>query len=103
MTEKLPQLKMKIVTRHEVNYNDLDEFVTTFYGQEFMFSAVEEAGNDSSHTFCVEKEEIDEYDQNKLDEFRRTGRGQYLTSTILTDLCNGDLIPEGDYLINVCW
>jgi hypothetical protein len=96
-------LKMTTVTRHEVDWHDFNDLVTETYGHEYEFAADVTCGNDSDHAYTVKKEPLDEYHQKRLDEFKATGKYGYLIGTLLTDLVNRELIPEGNYLISVSW
>lgn len=97
-------LKSSKKVMFEVDYGDFERFVKETYGQDYNFVASEECGNDSVHDFNVnDKEALDEYDQEKLDTFKTTGRYSFLNRTILQDLVNHDLIEPGNYLISVCW
>jgi hypothetical protein len=99
------ELKIRETKRYEVDYTDLEEFIKFVYGDEidYDFCSDREASNDSVYDFNVCKEKIDGYDQEQLDIFKQGQSGSWMTQTILTDLCNRDLIPEGEYLVTVCW
>lgn len=97
-------LKMKQATYNEVNYEDLERLVHEVYDQPgYSLVADIESGNDFSYTFSVCKEEIDNYDLEKLQLFRDTGLHHSLIWTLLADLCNQEIIPEGNYLISISW
>jgi len=99
----MPSLPMKTVSYFEVDYHDFNKFIKSVYGQQFEIVADQELGNDSQATFTAKKESLDEYDAEQIETFKATGDGSYLAHTIFTDLANRDLIPEGEYLIEVCW
>jgi hypothetical protein len=85
-----------------VDYMDFDEFVTEVYGlkDRFCCAAEGEFNNDSCYQFTAEKEEIDEYYLNALP----NNDNRWISlDTVFTDLCNKDLIEEGNYLLTVCW
>lgn len=97
-------LKSRKKTVIEVEYGDLERFVKETYKQkEYSFVAAQECGNDSSHSFSIEKELLDEYDQKKLDAFTKTGKYGFINHTVLQDLVNRDLIEPGNYVIRVSW
>lgn len=97
-------LKMKTVTVHEVNYSDLDDFISFTYGTSFEIVADQEMSNDSSKVITVKKEGLRSWDQQALDDARL---GKFFRPgslyPIMTDLCNRNLIPEGKYVIRVSW
>lgn len=98
-------LTLNIVTKtvHAIDYQEFDRFVEEVYGQPFSFPADMESRNDTSHTMLADREGVPEYERADLDRFIATGEGQFLADTLLQDMCHRGLIPEGEYLINVCW
>lgn len=99
----MPSLKCKKVEYLEVDYGDLDNFISKHYGREFEVVADQEMGNDSSKSLTVKQEPLDEWERRNLDEWISTGRGGWLLRTIMTDLCNQGLIAPGEYLIEISW
>ena len=100
------ELKHKLESVITVDYIDLDEFLTKRFDlpEDYEFVAMEESGNDVSHTIDVSKEKLNEYDQKDIDEFLITKKPPlYRTGDILRYLCNIGEIPEGKYLIEVSW
>jgi hypothetical protein len=63
-----------------------------------------ESSNGTTYCFNLKKEELDEYDRESLDEIldNDSFEDSYLP-LILTDLCNKDIIPAGQYVITVSW
>lgn len=106
MTELKLKYREKLVL--QVDYNDLNEFITQAYGltQPYEVVAEEEWGNDQSHTLLVEKRELDEDELEDIVTMEAT-KGKripsYTTSTLLDDLCNKGLIEPGEYLVRVTW
>lgn len=99
-----PVLKINTKSMHKVQYYDLEEFINKVYQvKDYSLVADEEGNNDTSMTYNVAKEEIDAYDMKKLNDFKEGRYVMYVTRTILIDLCNRDLIPEGEYVINISW
>ena len=99
------KLKHTKVNYLEVDYGDLERFVHKYYplNNKWSFVASEECGNDSTHSFPIKKEKMGDYELKALERFKAGHHQNFITSIILTDLCNKDLIDEGEYLINVCW
>lgn len=70
----------------------------------FSIVAMEEWGNDESHTYIVQREPLDTWDKGLLERFMDNPYGSaYCLSIILTDLCNNGYIEPGEYLIDVSW
>lgn len=93
--------KKKLVI--EVDYRDLERFIAEEYGLD-EFCAIEESPNDSTHQYNVSKEEIDEYNQKRIDKIiKHKSSAHWELGVILIDLCNKDKLEEGDYIMEVCW
>ncbi len=100
-------MKLKMTTREyiEVNYGDLDEFLTERFSFDprYEFVAAEEMSNDSEKSITVEPE-LDKYDKEEMREILETKKWKCCqTSTLLCYLCEKGEIPAGDYLISVSW
>jgi hypothetical protein len=102
---KKPVLKSKTTTYVEVDYHDLDEFIQKVYNiTSFECLATEEWSNDSQHRMNVDKkEELGEWDLDKLQGVKDGKLPNYSLRTVMQDLVNRDLIAPAIYLINVCW
>ncbi len=118
------ELKMKEETFITVEYSDLNAFITEHFSftreeqpmdkyrqkpkngifkEQFEFVAVEEASNDSSYTFHIDGK-LDEWGLAGMKEIlEKKDFGSFTTRRILDYLASKDLIPKGNYLINVCW
>lgn len=98
-------LKLKKSMVFEVDYYDLDTFINDYYGtgDRYEIVADDELMNDISKKFNIRKRELGQYDMNKIAAFKNGGRGSYMTHTLLTDLCNNDVIEPGTYLVNISW
>jgi hypothetical protein len=96
--------RIKEETLKIVDYWDLEEIIKEYYGKEYETVPGEEWSNDSNYKFTIEKgEKIWKADQERLDTFKETGKGEILLRTLLTDMCNNDAIPPGTYLVRVSW
>jgi hypothetical protein len=63
-----------------------------------------ESPNDTDYSLNIKKEEICDYDQRILNE--NIARGHFTCwhlGTMLTDLVNKNIIPQGNYVVNVSW
>lgn len=97
-------LKHKAETVIRVDYGDLEKLIEELYGDhEFQIACVEEASNDTSLTFTVKKEPLDQWAQAAVDKWRRTGQGLYITSHLLQDMANNGHVPEGNYVVDISW
>jgi hypothetical protein len=88
-----------------VDYNDFDKFIKEIYQIDYEIIVDEELNNDSHKLFQIKKEELKEWDKEKLKKFLKSnGKDEsWCAKLLLTDLCNQDLIEPGWYLIKVCW
>ncbi len=94
--------KTKII--HKIDFDDFDEFIKKHYQKnDFEFCVDQESRNDSSHSFSVSKQPIDDYDLKKLNKFKSGQHVEFISSTLLNDLCNQGIIPEGEYIVDVSW
>jgi hypothetical protein len=97
-------LAYKEVTLRKVDYQDVDDLIAEVYGREYEIVPSEEWNNMQDHEVTVEKGEIDEYDQKKLNRFKNgDGIPSYMLYALLTDMCNNGHIEPGEYLISVDW
>lgn len=105
MTQEQTAPKLKSVTKTviNVNYSDLNKFITEVYGKDFEFAVDVESSNDVSHSYTVKKEELTEWNRKHIDNFIATGRYGYITRSLLIDMANKGLIEEGDYIVDVSW
>ena len=88
------------------NCNDIEEFIKEVYGQVYEICPCEEVGSRqyaATYNLAVKKQELDTYELNKLETFKSTGEGMFILQTILTDLCNRDLLLPAEYVIDVSW
>ena len=100
--------KPALAIRSEVLYrvveeNSLESLVKQVYGRDFNVCDDLESGNDSVHSFRAQKNNNRQYGLTNLQRFQENGEYHHLTSTLLNDLCDQDLIPEGYCLITICY
>lgn len=108
-------MKIETVTVHKIDAFELNDLVNETYTLEpekfsygsqprYNFVAVEECGNDSAHEFHVDGY-VAEWDEGELAKWIASGgkEGWIGNDVILDDLCRRGLIPEGDYVVSVCW
>jgi len=86
-----------------MEYGEFEDLVKKEYGQDYEFVPDIECGNDSDHSYSIEKEELDSWDAKSIEEFKSTGKYSFMARRLLQDLVNNDKLPEGDFLITVSW
>jgi len=98
-----PSLQRVTELIHTVDHDELDRFFTQVYGVPFEFAFDQEASNYSSHRF-VTSDELDEYTKKEIAKWIKSdgGRG-YMTGALLDDCVRQKLIPDGTYIVEVCW
>jgi hypothetical protein len=101
---------MREVKYHELKYNEFKKLVKETYNQNYKFVADVECGNDSDHSYndikktvLDENDALDKYEIDEITDFKQNGKYNYLASTLLQDLVNRELLPEGNFLITVSW
>ena len=87
-----------------MDYNELDDLICKTYGvNDFESIASEEWNNYSRYEFGIKKSVLTGYDLKTIENVRAGKNPSYAVRDLLTDMCNNDIIPEGDYLIVVSW
>ena len=97
------KLKYEEITYKQVEYHELEDLILHVYKQEYEIVVGEEQRNDSLIRCRVEKEEFDNYSKERVKEFIETGDESYMLTYLLQDMCNRDIIEEGNYLIDISW
>jgi len=88
------------------DYNELETLIKKEYGHLYEIMPSEEVGSSqyaATYTQYVSKGKIDDYSAEEFDIFKSTGKGMFILSTILQDMCNQDLLEPGEYIIDVNW
>lgn len=96
---------MKIITKqvHQVDAFDLEEAIQEEYGQPFEILADLEASNDTAKKISFTKSPLSIGKAKDVAVFRVSGRGNWLTYTLMQDMVNRELLPEGEYVIEISW
>jgi hypothetical protein len=94
---------MRTETVTFIHYYEFEKIVKEHYGQEYEFVADVECGNDSDHTYKIEKEELSKWNTEDLTEFKLTGKYGWLARTLFQDLVNKDILQPGAYVVQVSW
>lgn len=96
-------MKIKTVTLNEVDFNELNRAVSAHFGQCYEVVSDEELSNDSSKEVTVERKPLNEWEAQRVEKFRTTGKGQYLLHRLLQQMCNEGKIEPGKYLVKISW
>lgn len=98
---------MKIKAFIEMDYNELEKLITKYLDLPECYEVVacEEWNNDSSYAFNIKKEPIKyAWEVDDLIKIKNTKIvPNFRTRLIMQDMVNNDILPEGEYLINVSW
>lgn len=119
------ELKIQQKTYYEIWEEDLSNFISTYYGKPWSLKQGEMLPGDTYRFVTVEKDtdtesgvdnwpskeeataEIDRWlalDHTVFDYDFQFKRDEYIDINLLMwDLCQNDIIPEGEYLILVWW
>lgn len=113
--------KMKTTTFHELNYDEFDNLVNGFFNTPgfYDYVASEECNNDESHTYTniTKKSYTEDKESDPLkvldrninsyiglrEAFEKKVFPMYCAYSILLELVGNDILPEGNYIINVSW
>lgn len=98
-------LKINAKPTHHVNYSDWESFVAKEYNvKDYQIACAEEMSNDPAFMSNVHKKELATYEVEKLNKFVASNGGtSWVIQLLLQDLVNRDKIPEGTYVIDICW
>lgn len=97
-------LEYKEKTIFEVEYSHLEEIAKKIYKQDICLVSSQEWDNYSLHSLIVKKGDWYEEWKEVFDKWEKTGKQSYgIFYGLMQDLCNKELIPEGEYIIDVYW
>lgn len=71
--------------------------------EKYSFVAAEECGNDSTHDFGTNEPSFKDDDFEDLLEKLKEGRYWFVNDDIVNFLIYKEVIPRGEYIIDVCW
>lgn len=93
------------VQMHTIHYGDFDDVVKEVYGHEYECVADMEWNNDSSYVRNNIRcgTELANYECNDIRIFQQDGYYSYMFDTLLQDLVNRGVLPEGNWTVNVTW
>lgn len=94
-------MKTKLVV--ECDYSEIEALAEKHYGAKgYSFVAVQECGNDSSHSFSVTNK-LDKWEKAEAEKIRKGKIANYRNATLLNCLCADGFIEAGSYVVKVCW
>ena len=97
-------LRHKIITHIVVDAFDLEQLIRETYGQpEYDIISDMQCYNDSEYEYVGKKNSINNFDVTNIEEFKRTGKGNFLFNTLFQDMINTNVLDEGQYLIKISW
>ena len=98
---------MRMLEYWTMDYHELDYLINTTYKPSVPYEMVafEELNNDSSWTaMALKKEPLSGFDEADVQKFRETGKiKNWRTRTLLQDMVNNNVLPEGNFLVEVSW
>lgn len=91
--------RLKVVSYCEMDYSDFEQLVNSYFDvEDFEFVASGERLNDSSYTFKAKRSDATVYPLEDEWWYKYSA-----ADTAFSHLCADGVIPEGTYLIYVCW
>ena len=99
---------MKQHTYWQMDYDEFNALIREhFHKPDYDVVAEEEWANDSEHTMPIRLDMYSNYDRADVQFFMENAppwKGWHCSwGNLLTELAERKVIPEGDYLIAVCW
>ncbi len=97
---------MKRITYFEMDYQEFDELIERTYGHSYEIVAFEEKSNDSTITWhnCTKRVLDPLYEVPEVETFKTTGKiKNWRSCLLLEDMINNDVLPEGNYSIQISW
>ena len=102
MSKQKNVLKCEKKVMISVDYNDLDRFIQDEFNlPNFELVADEELNNDTTKTFNVDAEEMNQKELVGI--LRGTKSTQYQTRQLLCQLCFEGKLEAGEYAVNISW
>ena len=98
------ETETKIV--HNLSWHEFEDFVKNTYGvDQYDFVQSEEVNNDSCTPYQdIMKCKLEEWDEKRVSNFvKADGNITFIAITLLQDMVNKDVLPEGTFMIDVCW
>lgn len=101
MTNKL---KLEEQTFKVINLDEMQIAINKIYNIDFSIPCDQECGNDIHLTFTVETgQNTDKYEKAAIKRLLDGKNETYMLGILLNDMCDKDIIPAGNYLIDISW
>ena len=84
-----------------VGYQELEDLIKETYGYDFNIPCDLETSNDVAEIVSITGYQ-DEFDEAAVAKFAESGRGSWITYSLLQDMGRRGIIPKGEYVINLC-
>lgn len=96
---------------YKIDYGDFEDLVKAELPkiaeckdiEEYSFVAAEECGNNSTHDFGTNEPNFKEGYFNDMLEKLKKGRYSFINDDLVNFLIHKEVIPRGEYIIDVCW
>ena len=95
--------RIQLTTTLSIDYSDVGDIIKENFGHPFEFQVEEECCNDTAKTYVFKKKKMGKYEMEEVKEFIQTGTCDSAFMSLWQHLVNTDVVPEGEYVINVCW
>ena len=94
----------KRVDGWEIEYGALEKIIQQHYSRPDYEIPSEEEFGQGWKTYVLAKRELNEYGAKDIEQFiAKTKQGHYMLHTLLQDLCNKGLVPEGKLFVDITW
>ena len=90
-------------TNLHMDYHQLDDLISTYFKVDYEIVAYEELSNDSVFEINVAASNISSYDLNTISHIKNGKIDHWSTSIYMSYLAKEKVIPEGNYIIEICW
>jgi hypothetical protein len=90
-------------TMIHVGYKELERLIADTYGHKFSVVSDQEWSNHEAHTLKFIRETLHANDHVKVQEFRASGRGNFILFPLMQDMVNSGVLDEGEYVIEISW
>jgi len=101
--KKIMEENLTVKTTYNLEYDVVDQIISTFFNIDYEITAEEELFNDSIFSLSVYSNNVTSYDLNNISAIKNGKTTQYSTGIYMSYLAKEGLIPEGEYIINVSW
>lgn len=98
------KLKFEEQTFKVVDLDGMQTIINKVYNIDFSIPCDQECSNDIHLMFTVETgQNTDKYEKTAIKRLLDGKNETYMLGILLNDMCDKDIIPAGNYLINISW